>query len=187
MFSLLFLGAVSFFLSLFLTPVVRGLFRALGLAHRGSEGRESPVPRVGGIAILISYLAAYLCLLLVPLKAGLIVWDSLNFTMRLLPAAGIVFLTGLVDDIKGLEPWQKLAGQILAAGAAYWAGVHIQGLGGYDVGAWWNLPVTVLWLVACTNAINLIDGVDGLAPASGVFATCTTLIAALLQNNLASR
>jgi len=184
MYSLLFLGSVSFVLSLFLTPVVRGLFRRWGLAHRGSEGHGRPIPRVGGIAIVISYLAAYLCLLAVPLKAGFMVWDSLNFTLRLLPAAGIVFFTGLVDDIKGLEPWQKLAGQILAAGAAYWAGVHIQGLGGYAAGAWWNFPATILWLVACTNAINLIDGVDGLATGVGLFATFTTLIAALLQNNM---
>jgi UDP-GlcNAc:undecaprenyl-phosphate/decaprenyl-phosphate GlcNAc-1-phosphate transferase len=185
MYSLLFLGSVSFVLSLFLTPAIRGLFRRWGFADKGSEGHGHPIPRVGGIAIVISYFAAYLCLLAVPLKAGFIVWGSLNFTLRLLPAAGIIFLTGLVDDLKGLEPWQKLAGQVVAAGAAYWAGVHIHGLAGYGAGAWWNLPVTIIWLVACTNAINLIDGVDGLATGVGLFATFTTLIAALLQNNVA--
>ena len=74
---------------------------------------------------------------------------------------------------------------MIAAGAAYWAGIHIQGFAGYGTGAWWNLPVTIIWLVACTNAINLIDGVDGLATGIGLFATCTTLIAALLQHNTA--
>ena len=186
MYSLLFLGSVSFVLSLFLTPVVRAVFRRWGLAHRGREGTEPhPIPRAGGVAIVISYLVAYLCLLAVPLKAGFIVWDSLNFALRLMPAAGLIFLIGLADDIKGLEPWHKLAGEIIAAGAAYWAGIHIQGLAGYGAGAWWNLPATIIWLVACTNAINLIDGVDGLATGVGLFATCTTLIAALLQNNTA--
>ena len=83
----------------------------------------------------------------------------------------------------------------MCAGAAYWAGIHIQALAGYALaghglagsaaGAWWNLPVTILWLIACTNAINLIDGVDGLATGVGLFATITTLIAALLQHNTA--
>jgi UDP-GlcNAc:undecaprenyl-phosphate GlcNAc-1-phosphate transferase len=187
MFSLLFLGSVSFVLCLFLTPLVRAVFRRWGLAHRGSDATNfhHPIPRAGGVAIVISYVVAYLCLLLVPLKGGLLVWDALSFSLRLLPAAGLIFLIGLVDDTRGLEPWHKLVGQTIAAGAAYWAGIHIQGISGHGAGAWWNLPVTIIWLVACTNAINLIDGVDGLATGIGLFATCTTLTAALLQNNTA--
>lgn len=187
MLSLFFLGSISFVLCLFLTPVVRGVFRRYGLAHRGGEtaGNHYPIPRAGGVAIVVSYLLAYLLLLAVPLKAGDIVWDSLNFTLRLLPAAGLVFLIGLVDDIVGLEPWHKLTGEVIAAGIAYWAGIHIHRLAGYGEGAWWNLPATIIWLVACTNAINLIDGVDGLATGIGLFATCTTLIAALIQQNTA--
>jgi UDP-GlcNAc:undecaprenyl-phosphate/decaprenyl-phosphate GlcNAc-1-phosphate transferase len=186
MYSLLFLGLVSFAFSLFLTPLVRAVFRRWGLA-RGSEltSLQHPIPRAGGVAIVISYLAAYLCLLAAPLSAGLLIESSLSFALRLIPAAGLIFLIGLVDDIRGLEPWQKLAGEIAAAGAAYWAGIHIEGLAGYGAGAWWNLPATILWLVACTNAINLIDGVDGLATGVGLFATLTTLIAALLQHNTA--
>src|SRR5580658_897666 len=188
MYTLLFLGTVSFILSLFLTPLVRALFRRLNLANRGSESEQHPIPRAGGLAIAISYVLAYALLLVVPLKAGFIVWDSLNFAFRLMPAAGLIFLIGIVDDIKGLEPWQKLAGEIAAAGAAYWAGIHIQGLiginasglGGNSTTPWWSLPVTILWLVACTNAINLIGGIDGLATGVGLFATSTTLIAALL-------
>jgi UDP-GlcNAc:undecaprenyl-phosphate GlcNAc-1-phosphate transferase len=184
MYSLLFLGSVSFVLSLFLTPVVRVVFRRWGVANTG-EGTGHPIPRAGGIAIVISYVGAYLLLLAVRLKGGFIIWDSFHFALRLMPAAGLVFLIGLIDDIRGLEPWQKLAGEIVAAGVAYWAGIHIQSLAGYGSGAWWNLPATIIWLVACTNAINLIDGVDGLATGVGLFATSTTLVAALLQNNAA--
>jgi UDP-GlcNAc:undecaprenyl-phosphate GlcNAc-1-phosphate transferase len=186
MFSLLFLGFVSFALCLFLTPVVRKVFRQSGLARRGSETTEihHPIPRAGGVAIAVSYLVAYLCLLAVPLKGGGVVVDSLTFALRLLPAAGLIFIIGLADDLKGLEPWHKLLGETIAAGMAYWAGVHIQGFAGYGTGAWWNVPATLIWLVACTNAINLIDGVDGLATGIGLFATCTTLIAALIQHNM---
>ena len=199
MYSLLFLGFVSFASSLLLTPLVRAFFRRTGWAHRGSPhsgvsmgGGEillRPIPRAGGVAIVISYLVAYVLLLALPLNAGFIVRDSLSFVLRLLPAAGIIFLIGLADDIRGLEPWQKMAGEVAAAGMAYWAGIQIRGLAGYDVPygttAWWSLPLTILWLVACANAINLIDGVDGLATGVGLFATCTTLIAALLENNTA--
>ena len=187
MYSLLFLAGVSFLWSLFLTPLVRNLFRRWGVvSHPGGERaiHDRPIPRVGGVAIIISYLLAYGCLLLVQLKASFIVWESLDSVLRLLPAAAIIFLIGLIDDLKGVEPWHKLIGEIIAGGFAYWAGIHVQGFGGYNLGPWWSLPLTILWLIACTNAINLIDGVDGLATGVGLFATCTTLIAALLQNNV---
>jgi len=182
MYSLLFLGLVSFAWSLLLTPVVRAAFRRW--SPRRSSQLRSAIPRTGGIAIVISYLLAYFCLLAMPLNAGFLVRDSLDFVIRLMPAAGLIFVIGLVDDLKCLEPWHKLTGEVLAAGMAYWAGIHIQGLAGYGAGAWWNFPATVIWLVACTNAINLIDGVDGLATGVGLFATLTTLVAALLQGNI---
>jgi len=60
----------------------------------------------------------------------------------------------------------------------------VTGFGGHAFDHWLSLPFTIVWLLACTNAVNLIDGVDGLAAASGCFATCTTLLAALLQGNV---
>jgi UDP-GlcNAc:undecaprenyl-phosphate GlcNAc-1-phosphate transferase len=81
-----------------------------------------------------------------------------------------------------LKPWQKLCGQTLGALWAYWAGVRIESVGPYNVG-WLSLLVTVVWLIGCTNAFNLIDGVDGLASGVGLFATATMLISALLHHN----
>ena len=98
--------------------------------------------------------------------------------------AALVFATGLLDDIFGLKPWQKLLGQVAAAVLVFSAGVHFSGIGGYQFPIWWTLPATILWLVGCTNAFNLIDGVDGLAAGVGFFATLTTLMAALLQHNI---
>ena len=131
MYSLLLLGSVSFLLSLFLTPFVRNLFRRWATE---SQRLQHPIPRIGGIAVALAYVAAYLCLLVVPFKAGILFRDSLDFALRVLPAAGLIFLIGLVDDIIGLEPWHKLLGQLLAAGAAYWAGIHITSLAGYGLG-----------------------------------------------------
>ena len=93
------------------------------------------------------------------------------------------FATGLLDDLKGLSPWQKLFGQTAAAVLAYFAGIHVLGIGSWSADGWWSLPLTVLWLVACANAFNLIDGVDGLAAGIGLFATTTIFFAALLNHN----
>jgi UDP-GlcNAc:undecaprenyl-phosphate GlcNAc-1-phosphate transferase len=140
---------------------------------------------LGGIPIVLACAAAYGLLLAMPLEAGGILKSSLPLVWMLLPAVGIVFLTGLADDLRGLKPWQKLAGQTAAALWAYFAGVNIHGIGGHDLAIYWSLPLTLAWFIGCTNAFNLIDGVDGLATGVGLFATLTTLVAALLQGNVA--
>src|SRR5262249_50739772 len=108
---------------------------------------------------------------------------KLPLVISLLPAAGVMFATGLVDDLIGLKAWQKLLVQICAATLAYLAGVRVVGVAGYVAPLWLSLPITTLWLVACANAFNLIDGVDGVATGVALFATITTLLAALLQSN----
>ncbi len=121
MYSLLFLGSVSFVLSLFLTPLVRAVFRRFGLAHRGSETHH-PIPRVGGIAIVISYVVSYLCLLALPLKGGVVVWDSMNFTLALMPAAGLIFLIGVAMTLlawsRGTSFWVRSLPQVWHIGVA---------------------------------------------------------------------
>jgi len=186
MYSLVFLAAVSFLLALLITPVVRNTFRRFGLVDHPNDRKPHPhpIPRVGGVAILLAYAAAYGCVLLAHFRADAEIWHGLEFVMHLAPAALIIFATGFIDDIRGLKPWQKLIGEVGAALMAYWAGVRVQDVAGYHLVTWFQLPLTVLWLVACTNAVNLIDGVDGLATGLGLFAACTTLFAALLQNNI---
>ena len=110
--------------------------------------------------------------------------NALAAALRLAPATAIVLLTGIVDDIRGLRPWQKLAAECVAAVLAYWGGFGVYILRGQPLSDWFSLPVTVLWLVGCTNALNLIDGMDGLAAGVGVFATLTTFVAALVHGNL---
>lgn len=183
MYSIIFLGISSFLISLAITPLLR---RALGsLVDRPNEERKvhrSPIPRIGGIPIALAYVAAFGLLLASPLHGASRV--SLPLVLTLMPAVIVVFATGLLDDLVGLTPWQKLLGQICAAVLAYYCGVRIVGIAGYSAG-WWSVPVTVIWLVACSNAFNLIDGVDGLATGVGLLATLTTFLAALLQKNTA--
>jgi UDP-GlcNAc:undecaprenyl-phosphate GlcNAc-1-phosphate transferase len=187
MYSLGFLFTVSFLLSLALTPLCRDLFLRYGLVDVPGAARRvhtRAVPRIGGVPILIASAAAFVLLILSPLKAGEIVQQGLPWAWKVVPAVVLIFLTGLVDDLHGLTPWQKLAGQLAAAGAACLAGVHIHAIGGHLIPVWLSIPVTLLWLTGCANAFNLIDGVDGLAAGVGLFATFTMLAAALLGNNM---
>ncbi|MGB7549859.1 MAG: MraY family glycosyltransferase [Terracidiphilus sp.] len=187
MYSLLFLGFASFVLSLILTPLVRNLALRFGLVDLPDEYRKShkvPVPRVGGIAILAATVGAYALLLLVGLSAGHIVRHGLPFAIRLLPAVAVIFGVGLADDIFDLSAWIKLGAQIAAAMLAWEGGIRLDTISGHSFSGALSFVLTILWVVACSNALNLIDGVDGLAAGVGLFAIITTLIAGLLHGNM---
>ena len=182
--ALIWLGLVSFCLSLILTPIFRDVFRSYGVVDQPDQGRKIhkyPIPRVGGIAIAASYVASFF---IVQLRAG-VIDPQLALVWKVLPAASVIFAVGVIDDLWGLKPWQKLIGQFMAAGIACASGILITDVVGVHSYAWWTIPVTIVWLLACTNAFNLVDGMDGLAAGVGLFATLTIFIAALLQHNSA--
>ena len=184
MYSILFLAGVAFLCCLALTPLVRRWSQWKGLVDLPNGKRKhhaKPTARTGGVAIGISYLVALGLLLLSPLNGAASV--NLPLALDLVPATAVIFLLGLLDDLRGLRVREKLLGQIAAASLAYMAGVNVSSLAGFAAHGWWSFPITVTWLVACSNAFNLIDGMDGLATGIGLFASCTTLAAALLQNN----
>jgi UDP-GlcNAc:undecaprenyl-phosphate GlcNAc-1-phosphate transferase len=186
MYSLILLALTSFVLALVLTPLWRNLFRHLGWQDEPDHTRKlhrEPIPHAGGVPILLACAGAYVVLFLSPLHGGVIAAQGLPLVWKILPALGVVFLTGLWDDLLGLRPWQKLVLEVAAAGWVWWMGVRVMGVGGVHVAEWWSLPLTLAWFIGCTNAFNLIDGVDGLAAGVGLFATTATLVAALLQNN----
>jgi len=188
MYSLFPLALVSCLLSLIATPFCRDFARRRGILDKPDFDRKVHVigtPRIGGVPVILSYVAAYLLLLASPLNAGVVLAGHIGFVTKVFPAVALVFATGLIDDLIGLTWWQKLLGQIAGALWAYWAGVRILGIGAYAASdAWWTLPLTVGWLVACCNAFNLIDGVDGLAAGVGLLATLTTFLAGILHNNV---
>lgn len=187
MFSLVLLGSASFALALASTPLIRVWSERSGLMDHPDGKRKihsTPVARVGGVAVVLAFVGAYLVLLASQMQGGEIIRSWAPSMLRFLPAVGVMFITGFVDDIRGLKPWQKLAGQLVAVLLAMTlGGVEISGVRGYNLPTWFSYPLTLVWLVGCTNAVNLIDGVDGLAAGVGLFATVTTLIASLLHGN----
>ena len=135
----------------------------------------APMPRIGGVAVFAGFIAgmafaAYATGLLFHLPQG-VYWRGLIF------AATGLFLVGLLDDLRGLSFKWKFAAQIIAAVFVWQAGFRIDvvshPLGGDLNLAWLSLPITVLWIVGITNAVNLIDGLDGLAAGIALITTVT--------------
>lgn len=187
MYSLVFLCLASFFLSLLFTRMVRSAALRFEWVDEPDDHRKfhaQPVPRLGGIAIFLAIFGSYGLLLLVRLSAGHIVRTGMPFALRLLPAVVVIFCIGLVDDLFQIRPWQKLVGQTAAAVMAWFAGIHVCAVGGFPLSGELSFILTLAWIVGCSNAMNLIDGMDGLATGIGLFATITTFIAALLHHNM---
>ena len=184
MHSLLWLGFRAFVIALILTPICRDVFRSYGVVDQPDAARKVhryPIPRVGGLAISISYLLAYL---LVRPDEGSQLAQQLSLVWKLLPGGVLVLALGLLDDLFNLRAWHKLLGQIAVSGLACWSGVRILYIAHASTDAWWNVPLTILWLLACMNAFNLVDGLDGLAAGVGLFATLTVFVGSLIQHNM---
>jgi UDP-GlcNAc:undecaprenyl-phosphate GlcNAc-1-phosphate transferase len=158
--------------------------RAYGKAH-GDRPRVE-IPRLGGIPIFLAALAAWGVLLLVPNEVRVTFLAQWHTLLTLLVPGTLVLIMGAYDDIVGAAPWQKLAVECVAAGMAWWWGFRILNL----PILWYRFqnPVlsfllTVFWIVAVTNALNLIDGLDGLAAGIAFFVTISVFVVSLLQGN----
>jgi UDP-GlcNAc:undecaprenyl-phosphate GlcNAc-1-phosphate transferase len=187
MYSMIFLAAASFALTLVLTPRFRNMALRLKLVDEPDHHRKIhsvPIPRIGGVAIAAAVMGAFGLLFLFRLKAGLILSADVPFVLRLLPAVTVIFCVGLVDDIFQVRPLYKLAAQIVAAFLAWESGIHLSSIGMHNFPGILSFLLTIIWIVACSNAMNLIDGVDGLAAGVGLVASVTTLIAALIHHNI---
>jgi UDP-GlcNAc:undecaprenyl-phosphate/decaprenyl-phosphate GlcNAc-1-phosphate transferase len=189
LYLILTLGALSVLMALVLTPIVRdGVGRFGFLDHPDGVRKKHAiaVPRVGGIAIALAYVGTFGIAFLLPFQYTIVLRSYLPTILQLAMVASVVFLTGVLDDQVGLSAWQKLLGIGGAGVLAYFAGIRVDVhlLHFLPAWPWLGFVVTVVWLVGCTNAFNLIDGMDGLASGVGLVATLAMLIAALTQGNM---
>jgi len=171
---------VAFLIALIVTPIVRRLAVQIGAVDVPRDGRrmhDHPIPRMGGLAIFFGFLLS--TLLFVPMTTQL---------RGMLFGSIIIVLLGIADDIYALSARLKLVVQIAAALVAVFTGNVITDLSNPNVFSdnlywhlgWLSLPVTLLWIVAMTNAVNLIDGLDGLACGVSSISSLTLLVIALL-------
>lgn len=173
-----------------LTPLVRAGALRLGAVDAPGERKinKSTIPRMGGIAIA----AAYAVALGIVLNTSWLDVPPLaeKAFLGFIGGALIIFLAGIYDDVRQLGAKRKLAAQLVAATVAWWGGariyevVNLPGLGALDMGPVVAYLLTVAWILAFTNAINLIDGLDGLAGGIVFFAALTNLIVAIMTGNV---
>jgi UDP-GlcNAc:undecaprenyl-phosphate GlcNAc-1-phosphate transferase len=159
----LFAVGLALVLALVLTPLVRYLARRGGMVSRPRSDRwaKKPTALLGGVAIFAAMAVVYLTLL-PPVEHGWVVFG----------ASAFLFLVGLVDDFRHVKPYQKLVGQIMGAALVILGGLTLP----WTSSSLLNMALTLFWLVGITNAINLLDNMDGLA--AGVSAIAAAFLSA---------
>ncbi len=175
---------ISFIIALITTPIVKELARKVGAVDDPGRDKDPsrrmhhhPIPRMGGLAIFLGFLLSVL------------IFVQLDRQIKsLLLGAVIIVVLGIFDDIYDLPALLKFGVQIVAALIAVLGGNRIEILSNPNIFSqnlywtlgWLSIPVSVLWIVAITNAVNLIDGLDGLACGVSTISSMTLLVIALI-------
>jgi UDP-GlcNAc:undecaprenyl-phosphate GlcNAc-1-phosphate transferase len=182
-----------FFLSLLLafvfTRTVRDFASRRGWVATPSQERHlhsTPLPRLGGVAIFISFsLSLLVAAIVASLVPGVHAAFSLKTLLTILAPATLIFLLGIYDDLYSVGPYVKFAVQAVAATVLFAGGLRILNIpvlfGNHQLPVFIALPLTILWVLAITNAFNLIDGLDGLAAGSALFSTLVAFVVSLLN------
>ncbi|MBD5430350.1 MraY family glycosyltransferase [Lactobacillus sp.] len=155
-----------------ITPFIRRLAFVLGAVDNPNARRvnKKPMPTIGGLGIFVSFSIGQFVLLRDEFPT--------HELFSVLLASSVIILTGLIDDILELKPRQKMFGIFIASLVIYFlAGIKMSEvtlpwLGTIQLG-WWSFPITIFWILALTNAINLIDGLDGLATGVSIISLIT--------------
>jgi len=177
----LFTYLCSALLALVITPIVIYTARALKIYDNPDVRKvhASAIPRIGGLAIFLSAISLAIAALFFDNNIGEAFRHAQTQVVALLAAGTFIFIVGLIDDLRGMRVRYKLLAQIAAATAMCFAGVRTESLNVANLFIinldWLSFPVTILWIVAITNAVNLIDGLDGLA--AGISAVVCAVIA----------
>lgn len=179
--SIKILTIVSTIISLILTPFIKNFaicINAVDIPKDKRKIHKKPIPLLGGMAIYLSFVITML------LKEGSLGKSEIG----ILIGATIIVIGGLIDDLKDIRPWQKLLFQVSAAGVLILFGVEIAVVTNpfpsnslFLKLGWLSIPITIFWVVGITNAINLIDGVDGLAAGVAFICSATIFIIAVLN------
>ena len=176
----------AFLIALLSTPIMREI--ALLLSATATKNHRTvhngAIPKLGGVAVYLGCLGGVLLLFSLqgfPAESG-------RMLTGLLIGTTLMLLLGITDDVHELNCYEKFAIQVFGATLMTLFGIEIRAitlpiLGTLHLGVF-TIPFTVLWIVGVANAINLIDGLDGLAVGIVLLATITTLVGGGLGNNI---
>jgi len=177
--NIIFMAFCSFLVSLFLVPICKKVAIHVNALDVPNERKvhKKPMPRLGGLAIYLAFLICYMFF-------GNITSQMLSIVI----ASFVIVLFGIVDDINPLKARYKLIGQLIAACIIVFYGdivLRDAYLGDYYINFGAISPyLTIFFIVACINAINLIDGLDGLASGISTIYFATIGVIAVLTNRL---
>ena len=154
----------------------------------GRRVNKRIIPRLGGIAIAAGFLAPLIALLFVDNVVADLFREDLFRVLGLVVGGAAICALGALDDLKGVRARYKLYVQLAVACFAYWCGfqidaVYLPFLGDLDMGIF-GLPLTIFWIVGIINALNLIDGLDGLAGGVALSACVVNLVIGMVSGNL---
>ena len=149
--------ATSFCLALILTPLVRALARRYGFVAQPKTDRwhKKPTAMLGGAAIWLSVIITLLAFSL-----------HTTYGPQILLASTFLCFVGFIDDVFHIKPYQKLIGQILGSAFVVYYGLSLPWTGSVLL----NMALAIFWLIGITNAINLLDNMDGLASGIAIIA-----------------
>ncbi len=168
---------LALLLALALTPVASRVGRAIGAVDRR---KEPPLPRAGGLAIVAAAALALVALAVVFVPIRELLRLSAVQLAAVYAGSAVILILGVIDDRRPLKATPKLATEVLIAVGLYAAGVRAATLwlpmGIVNLGTAVGLVFTVIWIVGITNAFNLLDGMDGLAAGSAVFALLAVFV-----------
>lgn len=170
---------LCFLCSILITPIVKKLAFKIGATDQPNQRKvhHKVMPRLGGLAIYLSFLLGLLLL-----------QPSSPYHLAIVIGSVIVVATGILDDIYDLSAKLKFFLQIFAALiVVLWGGVQVEFInlpfGGLLHFGIFSIPITILWIVGVTNAINLIDGLDGLAAGVSSIALISISAMAVVMGN----
>lgn len=177
--------AVGFLISFASTPTVIALankIKALDIPKDARRIHKKPIPLIGGLAIFYGFVISVLCFAVIDREI-----------MGILIGAVIIVTVGVIDDMRELSAKVKLLFQIIATGIVIYFGVDITYIAN-PFSQWfgpvyinlglWSIPITMIWIIGVTNAVNLIDGLDGLAVGVSSIASVALLSLTLISQNL---
>ncbi|MDT2044902.1 undecaprenyl-phosphate alpha-N-acetylglucosaminyl 1-phosphate transferase [Priestia aryabhattai] len=171
---------ICFISSILVTPLVKKLAFKIGATDKPNQRKvhQKIMPRLGGLAIFISFLIGYFLL-----------QPTSPYALAIIIGSFIIIITGVLDDMMELSAKIKLGGQLLAALiVVVYGGVQVQYInlpfnGSLEFGVL-SIPLTIIWIVGITNAINLIDGLDGLAAGVSSIVLITISGMAIMMNDV---
>lgn len=187
---LLVLFTAALALSSVLTHYVRNTAMKHGWTCASIRRRDihaSPIPRVGGMAIWLTFMIVAVSYLAFYRLRGVGTGFGLYNTFAVFAPATLMFILGLIDDARSISPRIKFGVQIIAGLLLFYGGVRIYffpAVAGYhQLNSVISLILTVLWVLLISNAFNLIDGLDGLSAGSALFSTLVVFVVSLFTGN----